>query len=248
MIRYENLTLTELDDGTLAVTFCDKDAVRVTVPDKIDGKTVSAIGEEAFKDCKCLISVTLPERDLFDFDSAGLTEIGEYAFSGCVSLTEIEIPESVSGIGRGAFHSCRSLIKATLPVPIYLAPYTFAECVALRSLSPIGTVSEGLFSGCSSLERITLSEFCREIDEDAFEHCVSLCDVTLPKSVKRVGALAFRGCQKLHKVTFLESGGWYASNRYRAEDVAIDVSDPVSNAKRLATADFDDGTVAWYRH
>ena len=55
MIRYENLTLTELDEGTLAVTFCDKDAVRVTVPDKIDGKTVSAIGEEAFKDCKRLI-------------------------------------------------------------------------------------------------------------------------------------------------------------------------------------------------
>lgn len=245
-IRYEALTLNELDDGTLSVTFCEKDAVRVTVPQMIDGKTVSGIGEEAFKDCKRLVSVTLPEGNAWDLD--GFSRIEEYAFQNCTSLTGITLPDSVYTVARGAFYGCRSLISAKFPKNCYLAAYAFSGCTALKTLSPLPNVSEGLFSGCTALGKITLSDTVSEIDEDAFEHCTALGEMTLPESVKRVGALSFRGCLNLKKVIFLASDGWYASNRYRAEEVAIDVSDSASNAKRLATADFDDGTVAWYRH
>ncbi|MBQ7365567.1 MAG: leucine-rich repeat domain-containing protein [Clostridia bacterium] len=245
---FDQLTLTRNEDGGYTVTACDKAAVSVTVPETVDGIPITAIGDGAFEDCVRLCEIFLPEAgELAFLDNMGLTKIGEYAFSGCKSLKRIELPESIGTVGRGAFHGCTAMTAAVLPQWVYLAPYAFSGCRALRKISPIKTVSEGLFTGCVSLEAITLKDSCKEVDDDAFEHCESLREITLPRNVSRVGALAFRGCFKLEKVIFLDPDGWYSHNRYREEDVKIDVSDPKKNAKCLREADFDDGGAGWYK-
>ena len=55
---------------------------------------------EAFIDCKCLVSVKLPDR---------LTAIDANAFKGCDNLIEITIPKNVQSIKPYAFFGCKNL-------------------------------------------------------------------------------------------------------------------------------------------
>lgn len=61
---------------------------------------VTAIGQDAFKNCPFLTSVKMP---------SSITTIGRYAFSSCSSLEQISIPSSVTTIGAYAFDYCRNL-------------------------------------------------------------------------------------------------------------------------------------------
>ena len=80
----------------------------VQIPEEIDGKTVTAIGNSAFEGCESLRSIEIP---------ASVTSIGDSAFAGCEILRSIEIPASVTSIGKCAFSGCYSLsnIKFQLP-------------------------------------------------------------------------------------------------------------------------------------
>ena len=53
----------------------------VQIPEEIDGKTVTAIGDSAFAGCVKLRSIEIP---------ASVTSIGKCAFSGCYSLSNIK--------------------------------------------------------------------------------------------------------------------------------------------------------------
>ena len=65
---------------------------------------VTTIGKDAFRYCKSLTSVTIPNS---------VTTIGGYAFSGCESLKSVTIPNSVTRIGWGAFYGCDNLPEET---------------------------------------------------------------------------------------------------------------------------------------
>jgi hypothetical protein len=83
----------KIKDGVL-VKYQGK-AAAVTVP-----QGITAIGNEAFSECKSLKSINLPE---------GLTTIGEKAFYWCSSLESISLPESLTAIGESAFAQCSTL-------------------------------------------------------------------------------------------------------------------------------------------
>lgn len=250
-IKYGPLTL-ELIEGLYGtgycVTACDKDAVEAEIPLRVGEYNVLSIGNYAFEDCEELIRVRFPMPDSEENrEETGLREIGEYAFSGCTSLVTAHIPDTVIIVSRGAFYGCVALVAVEFPLSAYIAPYAFSGCRALIIVPPLRSVSEGTFRDCSRLDCVTLTDRCLEIGEDAFEHCESLRCVIIPDSVRRIEALAFRGCYALTRVAFAEPEGWYASNRYNDSEVAIDLTDAASNARRLSRMDFDDGVIAWYR-
>ena len=87
----------EVDDGKVTITDYTGAGGDVVVPDTIDGRPVTCIGDNAFCYCTGLTSITLPE---------GCTTIGYYAFSGCTSLTSITLPNSITTIGDRAFQDC----------------------------------------------------------------------------------------------------------------------------------------------
>lgn len=72
----------------------------IVIPSTIDGLPVTMIGEEAFKDCKNITSVIIPE---------GVTEIGADAFYGCKNLSSVVIPTSLTYLSRECFMSCYKL-------------------------------------------------------------------------------------------------------------------------------------------
>ncbi len=242
------LTLTLEKNETYTVTACEKDAVEVTVPAEVDGIRVAKVGDYAFEDCSLLASVTFEEKETDGvLDELGLAEIGAHAFMRCISLTRITLPWRLDWVGWGCFHSCTALTEVECNPYTYFSGYAFAHCTALVKITPLHCISEGLFSHCASLTYLPLAEGVDTISEDAFEHCDALLAITIPASVTRIEARALRGCYGLKTATFERTECWYGSNSYRREDVEIDVSDPVENARDLAWMDFDDGEIAWYR-
>ena len=58
---------------------------------------ISAINEDAFRDCSRLTSITLP---------TGVNAIHRAAFADCTALTEISLPATVAFLGSHAFNGC----------------------------------------------------------------------------------------------------------------------------------------------
>ena len=90
-------------DGKISITDCDGAAKgKLVIPDTIDGKPVTSIRGDTFRDCTSLTSVTIGN---------GVNSIERNAFLGCTSLASINIPNSVEFIGTGAFSGCINLPK-----------------------------------------------------------------------------------------------------------------------------------------
>lgn len=58
------------------------------------------IGRSAFRDCKALLTLKLPDA---------LESIDDFAFEGCTMLGTVKIPKGLNSIGNDAFMSCERL-------------------------------------------------------------------------------------------------------------------------------------------
>ena len=143
--------------------------------------SVTSIGSYAFRGCRGLKSITIPDgvvsigEDKSDY-CVGLTNIG--AFFGCSALTCITIPDSVTSIGAGAFGGCSGLTSITIP----------------DSVTNIGA---GAFSLCRALTSITIPDSVTSIGTCAFYGCSGLKNITIPDSVTNIGDRALYDCNNL---------------------------------------------------
>lgn len=165
------------------------------IPETLDDKKVTKIGEAAFKNCTAITSVQFP---------ATLEVIGGYAFANCALIKEAVIPASVTEIGDGAFVRCYGLEKLTFAEGSTLkaiAKDTFNECKALTAISipsSVKTVGDKAFFGCIALKSVIIAEGTAEIGKQAFQNCVELETLCLPASLTTFDEeLAFGGCNKL---------------------------------------------------
>ena len=94
---YGDFEYSVLDDGTVEITDYNGSAERVDIPAKIDGKNVTSIGKNAFRECTSLISVTMPDT---------VTYLGWYAFDECSALENIKLSDNLTYIGYSAFYKC----------------------------------------------------------------------------------------------------------------------------------------------
>lgn len=95
----------------------------LTIPDTVDGQTVTAIGPGCFLDCDFLTTILLPEA---------VTEICDEAFAGCTQLRGLYLPFGMETIGTDAFSGCRSLQAICIPAAVTaIAPGCFDDCADL---------------------------------------------------------------------------------------------------------------------
>ena len=137
-----------LDDGTVEISGYNGSAEKVDIPEKIDGKSVTSIGDCAFKDCISLTSVTIPD---------GVKCIGHSAFYECTSLKSITIPDSVTEI-TGSDGSVRT-------------DGAFGMCTSLESVKlseNLERIDSRTFNGCSALKNITIPGSVKSIGAYAF--------------------------------------------------------------------------------
>ena len=105
--------------------------------------SVTSIGDNAFKGCNNLTSVTIGNS---------VTSIGGGAFSGCTGLTSVTIPNSVTSIESSAFYNCNSLTSVTIG----------------NAVTSIGIYA---FDGCNSLTSVTISKRCYVAENSFPENC-----------------------------------------------------------------------------
>ena len=67
---------------------------------------------------------------------------------------------------------------------------------------PVTRIEDRAFSGCTSLESVTIPDSVTELGEYAFSYCTSLKSVTIPDSVTELGERAFLDCESLKEITF----------------------------------------------
>ena len=199
----------------------------VSIPSSVtyDGVeySVTSIGEQAFRGCSGLTSITIPNsvtsigRIAF-YDCSGLTSvtipgsvtsIGDYAFSLCSGLTSITIPNSVTSIGNYAFSNCSGLTSVTIPNSVIsILDYAFYGCSGLTSVTipnSVTSIGEKAFYGCSGLTSVTIPNSVTSLGGYAFSGCSVLTSITIPNSVISIGYYAFQNCSGLTSITIPNS-------------------------------------------
>ncbi len=141
-------TYAELDDGTVEIRSYTGHRRYITIPDYIDGKVVSSIGEAAFAGETRLREVNLPKY---------LSRIRRSAFSGCTNLVSMAIPDTVTEIGDNAFYD-----------NVRLANLTFGENSRLERIGNFA------FSGCAKLRTFTVPSKVTTLNATAFYRNTSM--------------------------------------------------------------------------
>lgn len=117
------------DGKTCTVTTYEgKESGDLTVPAKLDGYTVTAIGAYAFYYRSGFTGkLTLPDT---------VESIGQGAFAGCYGLTSVKWPKNLHKIGQGAFIGCKGLTEITLPDLLdEVGAVAFYDCSKLKTVT-----------------------------------------------------------------------------------------------------------------
>lgn len=155
----------------------DKVITDIVIPSKIEGCTVTEIGDYAFgiDGESDILTNWYPENDnmftSFELPNT-ITKIGKNAFYGCTKVIYINIPDSVNSIGERAFCSCTSLTNIKLP-------------------SQITKIEKSLFYECTNLQSIGTLRNVTSIGDNAFSRCTNLNVTDIPNTVTTIGKYAF---------------------------------------------------------
>ena len=216
------------DDGNATITKYYGNVSALFVPKTIDGYTVTAIGNDAFKGRTELVSVVIPDT---------VTVIGNCAFENCSSLSSVKLSKNLADIGCMAFGNCASLTYIEIPKSIGTAranswgngPFSaddnlqsvifedgitripdsiLRNCDGFKTIKIPETVTEiggSAFNNCGKLESIEIPDTVTVIGDSAFENCSSLSSVKLSKRLTKIGNLAFCNCDALTSIEIPKS-------------------------------------------
>lgn len=202
-----------LEDGTIEITNYLGEEANVTIPETIEGKKVTSIGEVAFGYCISLRYIKIPN---------GVERIEDWAFESCINLRSIEIPESVTSIGDGAFVACLNLKsidvdsdnakfmsengvvfnKEKTKIIQYPAGKQNVKYIIPESVTNIGF---GAFAYCMNLYNVEIPETVTYIEEGAFYSCTSLSSIKVLQSVTNIDGYAFGYCTNLKSIEIPEN-------------------------------------------
>ena len=222
-----NYEFSLLTDETYGIKkFLNTEATEASVPDTYNGKAVTKIMEDAFKDCSNLTTVTVPDS---------IQEISEGAFSGCSALTEMSVPfvgknrNASDSLGyffgqtpydggqkvkhryiapdgyqkQKAFYIPNGLKKVTVTDSI-IKTYAFDSCAMLEELvfgNGVTNIENNAFIECENLARIYMGDGITQLSDECFSSLYNLKSVEIGKNVTKIGRYAFSNCKSLESVT-----------------------------------------------
>ena len=162
----------------------------ISIPEYLDGYSVTSIGYEAFSGCRSLTEITIPDSVIY---------IENNVFSGCTGLKKITIPVTAS-IENRTFNNVTNIEEAILTgegaMPNYQTSY---------SSQPNYYKNTPWYQSRNSIQRITIKEEITSIGSCAFYYCTGLTEVEIPDSVTTIGEYAFYSCSGLTSIEISEN-------------------------------------------
>lgn len=217
-----------LNDGTLRLYQYEGTDTNIVVPDTIDGRKVTVLGNSTFQYCtqaSDIESVTLPDS---------LTTIEKNAFYNCEKLKSVTIPQNVSSIGLAAFveglsESSLTEIKVDPENPYFSEKdgvvfskdgtklIVFPSGRSGDYQIPDGTVSVGdyAFYYCVNVSSITVPGSVRSLGEGAFGNCSSLTKAVLNEGLEEIGEYAFQSSSGIRDIIIPASVKSVGKNGFR---------------------------------
>ncbi|MDY3618188.1 leucine-rich repeat domain-containing protein [Agathobaculum sp.] len=123
------------------------DRTEIILPQTLDGKTVTGLGDRLFAACSNLAYVTIPQS---------VTLLGKEMFQNCVYLSSVSLPDSVETLPEGLFAGCAKLALVYLPKELQrIEPRAFADCKRLGSITlpaKLALLDKDAFAGCDVRE------------------------------------------------------------------------------------------------
>lgn len=223
----------------------------ISIPEKVEYKghsmNVIGIGENAFKECTNLRSISFPEKSSFRY-------IGYYAFGKCTSLTEIVIPNNVDSIAEFAFQGCSNAVSISLPKTLrILDKYVLSMMPCIKNIQlpdSLQAIKEGVFWQDFGLESIIIPANVKEIGMSAFKECSNLSFLNFEDGkdpIYKYAATAaeeFSSVKKLYLGRNIKPIGYYINFLYNIENVTnLIVGKYVSDITWVKTSNLSEVTL-----
>ncbi len=192
----------ELSDGTLAIVSGEYSRQKdIVIPEKINGKTVTKIAEDAFAraeiDNMQLKSIVIPDT---------VTTIEGCAFGQCTELEKVTFGKNIKKIGYGAFWGCSKLNKIELnknieyidsdvffATGVYLNPKNWIDnCLYIGNY--LVATKPSKCKNCAGLRycgKLNLKKGTVLIAKNVFKEAHLPKTITIPGSVKYINRGAF---------------------------------------------------------
>ena len=188
-------------NGEIIITGYTGEEDSVTIPERIGGLPVTAIGEEAFSGL-----------DIRSINLGQVTTIGNEAFAGCGQLVQITLPDSVTEVATKAFDHCTALQSITIGTGLVSFSAGMVNgCEKMKSV----TVSEGN-EALSSLNGVVFSKDGTELLY--YPWAKAAASYTIPDSVSIIGDGAFQNAHYAEHIIFPEAVSWIGSNAFAGCD------------------------------
>ena len=179
----------------------------IVIPDSVEGVSVVAIDDFAFKNCKNLTEITIP---------ASVTLSGRQAFYGCSSLKKLTLEDSDEEIifvhDEDDIQTARYWEFAALE-EVYVGrnfrhvnkdgepsiPFAepFSHHSSLKSVvfgDKVTRINDGAFGWCQTLQTVSFGSGLVTIEDNAFQGSELLSSILhFPSSLKFIGQYAFYG-------------------------------------------------------
>lgn len=175
-------------------------------------KSLKSIEGIAFKECKNLETVTIP-------DGSELTTLGNSVFVGCSALKTVTFGENckLQSIGSNVFADLESLESINnIPASVTtIGAGAFARTPNLGTItfeegSQLTEIGQGAFADCG-ITSIEIPENVTTIEYEAFRNCNVLEEVTLSAKVSNISPEAFKYCTKLKAINVKNDNQVYSS-------------------------------------
>ncbi|MDE7208510.1 MAG: leucine-rich repeat protein [Clostridia bacterium] len=174
------------------------------IPDYVTG-----IGQNAFRECSSLESITIPDS---------VKSIGEYAFYNCTGMSRVYISgNSLRSVGSQAFYNCRHLedvyitdianwceidFSSDSSNPLYYAQKLYLNYELVEELivpNGVKKIGNYTFYKYSYLTSIELSNTVVSVEKCAFAYCSNLTSLTFKEDSEliSIGDYAFSNCVNL---------------------------------------------------
>ena len=188
----------------------DSSVTEVNIPNSLNGVPVKSIGKEAFKSCRKLVSISIPDT---------ITNIEESAFESCTSLKSVVLPQTIDTINASTFEYCSSLESVTLPDNLkVIGSFSFLGCRKLSSITipkSVTNIGGAAFSDCDNLKSVYITDlvsWCNisfgGYNSNPLEYALNFYingefvkELVIPEGVTSIGAYAFSGYASLTGVT-----------------------------------------------